>query len=520
MDTATIGIAPAEFPGTTRLYADYLYDFERVSRYYGGDPRQAGSFRAAAAALDYPAQRRAALVEALREQNGDAPALASLARPGTVVVATGQQVGLFLGPAYSIYKALTAIKLARRLSASGLEAVPVFWLASEDHDLAEVNHCWVLDACGRPVRIEVAAGEASRRPVGTIPVPPEAVGKLREALRCHPWGAQVADQAAEAYAGGATFASGFRRLLGRLLESHGLLVLDPLAPSIRRLAAPVLERAVAMAPELNRRVRERDAELAAAGYHAQVRVEEHTSLLFVLEGGERLAWRLGDGRRPPEELASCPENLSPNALLRPVVQDFVLPTVAGVFGPAELAYLAQAQVLYQELLGRMPVAVPRWGATLVDGRSARLMARYELRLADFFHGEEALCARIAARLVPPEVRTRFEDAAARTGRLLDELGATLAGFDPTLAAAFSKSRRKILYQLSKISAKTARETFRRDERARADAAALLHLLYPRRHPQERFYSILPFLARHGPGLIARLYEEVSLEAPGHQLAVV
>jgi uncharacterized protein YllA (UPF0747 family) len=330
----------------------------------------------------------------------------------------------------------------------------------------------------------------------------------------------VSELVAEAYAPGATFASGFRRLVGRLLEPYGLLLLDPLAPSIRRVGAPLLERSVALAPELNRRLRERDAELFRAGYHSQVRVEEHTSLLFLLEEGNRLTWRLGDGRKPPLELAARAEDLSPNALLRPVVQDFVLPTVAGVFGPAELAYLAQAQVLYRELLGRMPVAVPRWGATLVDGRSARLMIRYDLRPADFFHGEEALCERIAARLVPPAVRTQLDDAGARTERLLDDLGATLAGFDPSLAATFGKSRRKILYQLSKISGKAARETFRRDERARADAVALVHLLYPHRHPQERFYSILPFLARHGPGLIERLYAELGLDVPGHRLVLL
>jgi bacillithiol biosynthesis cysteine-adding enzyme BshC len=437
-----------------------------------------------------------------------------------VVVATGQQVGLFSGPAYSIYKALTAVRLARELSSSGLEAVPVFWLASEDHDFAEVNHCWVFDAAGQPVRIEAPAPGALRRPVGGIPVAAPAVEQLRQALSGHPWGEDIAALAGEAYADSATFASGFHRLLARLLEAYGLLILDPLQPAMRRLMAPLLERALRTAPELNRRLRERDAELAPAGYHSQVRVEEDTSLLFLLEKGKRLTVRLGDERLTPEKLAARAEDLSPNALLRPVVQDYVLPTVAGVFGPAEVAYVAQAQVLYRELLGRMPVAVPRWGATLVDSRSARLMDRYGLTLPDFFHGEEAVRGRIAARLVPAQVRHQLDDAESRTGRLLDELGTTLTGFDPTLAAALDKSRRKILYQLSKVSAKTARETLRRNERAGADAAYLTHLLWPHRHPQERFYSILPFLARHGPDLIARLYAELRPDSPAHRVVLV
>jgi len=513
-------IPHTEFSETTRLHADYLYHFERVRPFYGLDPRERASFRAAAEALDYPPERRAALVAALREQNGDSPALASLAQHGTVTVATGQQVGLFSGPAYTIYKALTAIRVARELTATGLTAVPVFWLASEDHDLAEVSHCWVFDAGGQPVRLEAPAADAGRRPVGDVLVPACASEPLSEALRGLPWGEPMAALVAETYAPGATFASGFRQFLLRLFAPCGLLVLDPLAPAVRHVMAPLLARAVWRAPELNRRLRERNAELIRAGYHAQVRVEAHTSLLFLLEHGERVALPLGEARFAPETLAPHAEQLSPNALLRPVVQDYVLPTVAGVFGPAELAYLAQAQVLYQELLARVPVAMPRWSATLVDGRSARLMDRYGLRLPDFFGGEQALRERIAARLVPPALRTRLDDASAQAEILLGSLDASLRGFDSSLSTAFQRSRRKILYQFSKISAKAARETFRRDERAQQDAAWLARLLYPHRHPQERFYSILPFLARHGPDLLARLLAEVRLDSFDHRVVVL
>ena len=523
MDAASI--PHTQFPETTRFFADYIYHFDRVRAFYGHDPRDPSAFRAAAEAIDYPDERRAALVEALHEQNGDSPTLEALARPGTLVVATGQQVGLFSGPALSVYKALTAVKVARHLTGAGLAAVPVFWLASEDHDCDEVNHCWVFDAAHQPVRIEAPAPDAARRPVGGIPVPLAAVEQLRQALREFPWGEQVSELVAEAYGPGTTFGSGFRRLLGRLLAPYGLLLVDPMQPAVRRLAAPLVGRALGL--DLNRQLRERGEELLAAGYHAQVRVEERTFLLFLLEEGRRLALRREEGglaaggrRYGPVELAGRAEELSPNALLRPVIQDYVLPTVAGVFGPAELAYLAQAEVIYRQLLGRMPVAVPRWSATLVDGRSARLVDRYGLQLTDFFQGEDALRERIAARLVPPAVRTKLDEASSQAERLLEDLGATLAGFDPTLEAAFHKSRGKILYQLSKIARKAARETFRRDERAQQDAAGLVRLIYPHRHPQERFYSILPFLARHGLDLIGRLYEEIRLDSPDHRVVIL
>jgi uncharacterized protein YllA (UPF0747 family) len=177
-------------------------------------------------------------------------------------------------------------------------------------------------------------------------------------------------------------------------------------------------------------------------------------------------------------------------------------------------------VLYRELLGRMPVAVPRAGFTLLDGRAAKLMERYELGLADCLHGQEHLEEAIAARLVPPSLNQRFRETAEAVTERLDRLREELVRFDPTLAASLDKSRAKIRYQLSKSERKTARETLRRNERARGEAAYLAGLISPHKHLQERFYTILPFVARHGLDLSGRLYENVHLDCPDHLLAVV
>jgi uncharacterized protein YllA (UPF0747 family) len=289
-------------------------------------------------------------------------------------------------------------------------------------------------------------------------------------------------------------------------------------PAVRSLAAPVLRQALEAVRELRAGVLERNRELEAAGYHAQVRVDEQTSFLFLLENGRRVT--LDGGRGSTQELADRAEQLSPNALLRPVVQDYILPTVASVGGPAEVAYLAQAQVIYRTLLGRMPVAVPRSSATLVDARSAARLKRYGLALPDLFRGEEQVREQMAQKLVPPALSGVFEQTRAETARLLEDLDAHLARFDVTLTAAFETSRRKILYQLGKVERKTAREAFRRNERAARDAASLCGLVYPHRHLQERFYTILPFLARHGLELIDRLYEAIDLDCPDHRVLVV
>jgi uncharacterized protein YllA (UPF0747 family) len=510
-------VSYSEFPGASPLFADYSYHFDRVRAFYDLSPMESGSYARAAAAVDYPGDRRARLVEALAAQNRDQPSLELLARPGAVVVATGQQVGLFSGPAYTIYKALTAIKLARHLTEQGIAAAPVFWLATEDHDLGEVSHCWVFDRAHRPSRIDAPASGHAQEPVGLVPVGGAPVEELRRAISGFPFAGEVLGLVEEAYAPGRTFGEAFASLLRALLGKHGLLLLDPLEPAIRKLAAPILRRAAEAGPSLVAGLLERSRELEQAGYHAQVRVQQDSTLLFVLEGGRRLPLRRGEGGPP---LPGRAEDLSPNALLRPVVQDYLLPTVASVMGPAEVAYMAQAQVLYRELLGRRPVVVSRASFTIADARCAKLMERYGLELPGFLRGEEDLREQIARKLVPPALEKSLEVAESATAERLERLRAELTAFDPTLAEALDRSRRKILYQMRKLRFKAGREALRRDQRALEEAAYLYGLLYPRRQPQERFYSIVPFLAKHGMGLIDKIDQNVRLDRPGHQLLVV
>ena len=522
-----------EIPHTSALFSDFQYHFDRVARFYAHDPHDGRSYASAAKKLAYPDDRRAALVAALGASNGEAASLDLLAQPGTVAVVTGQQVGLFSGPAYTIYKALTAVRLAARLSEQGIPAVPMFWLATEDHDVAEVNHTFVFGPDHRPIQLSVTANGGLERPVGGIPIAAPPVDRLREILAAFPHGDEVAEMACVAYPAGVTLGKAFRALLERLLAGRGMLFVDPLDESVRRLAAPLLQEAVRQDEGLHGQLIERGKQLESAGYHAQVHVEAKTSLVFLLDGERRLTLRRQNGEYASKERASSDrkysaaelidraEHLSPNALLRPVVQDYVLPTVAYVGGPAELAYMAQSEVLYRELLGRMPVMVSRGGFTLLDARTAKLMERYELTVPAFFHGEDAVRDRVACKLVPPALTEEFVEVRRTVSQSVERLRNDLTGFDATLAAAVSKSSAKILYQLSKIEHKTARETLKRNERAGADSAYMSGLIFPEKHLQERYYSILPFLARHGVGdLMDTLYEHLRLECPDHQVLVV
>lgn len=514
-------IRHTDLPGTSRLFADFSYHFDGVAKFYRHDPNSAASLKRAVGEIDYPDERRAALVAALAAQNGPSEALQRLSEPGTVVVVTGQQVGLFTGPAYTIYKAVTAARLARQLTEIGTPAVPVFWLATEDHDFPEVDHAWVFNAAGESVQLRVEAPKETAgrpRPVGGIAVTNPPIENLRAALAGMPFADDVLAVAAEAYAPGVTMGAGFRALMRKIAGKLGLIFLDPLDPAIRRIAAPFLAKALQAAPELKSALLERTRELTAAGYHAQVHVDAKTSLFFSLENGERVTLRRKDADYA--ELAGRAETISPNALLRPVMQDYLLPSVAFIGGPGELAYLAQSHVLYERLLGRMPVMLARGGFTLLDSRSARLLHRYGMTVAQAFVHQEALQERIARALVPEMVSKSVENAKSGIARHLDGLSAELQAFDPTLASALEKSRAKVIHQIDKIARKTAREAMRRDQRATSDARHLANLLYPHRHLQERFYSILPFLAQHGMDLVERLYEAAEPGCPDHRVFTV
>ena len=514
-------IRHTDLPGTSRLFADFAYHFDRVAKFYEHDPHDPESFARAAAQIQYPDDRRRAMTEALRAQNGDSESLGRFAQPGTVAVVTGQQVGLFTGPAYTIYKAIAAAHVARKLSARDVPAVPVFWLATEDHDFAEVNHAWMFGTSDQPtaVRVEAPPEFAGKpRPVGGIPIAQPPLNELRAALAGLPFTNDVLELVDQAYRPGASMGSAFRALLKTLLAKLDLLYLDPLDPAVRSIGAPFLADALCAVPELKAGFLARNKDLTDAGYHAQVHVDAKTSLFFLLDKGERATLRRKDSDYA--ELAQNAQQVSPNALLRPVWQDYLLPTVTYVGGPGELAYLAQSQVAYKLLLGRMPVAMARSGFTIVDARSRKLLERYHMSVAQVMTHEGGLQERIAAALVPQPVGRSIEAVTAEVERRMERLQADLVAFDPTLAAAAGKSRAKILYQMEKLSKKTARETLRRDERALADTRHLAAMLYPHRHPQERFYSILPFLAQHGLDLIDRLSDVVEPMCPDHRVYTI
>ncbi|MEE8177080.1 MAG: bacillithiol biosynthesis BshC, partial [Acidobacteriota bacterium] len=290
-------------PHTSRLFADYLYDYGRVSEFYSYHPFEAESFRKAAQSIHYPADLRRQVVAVLKEQNQQFSSaekvfdsLRKLERPDCYAVVTGQQMGLFSGPAFAVYKALTAVKLARSLSSKGLEAVPIFWLATEDHDLDEVNHCFVQDREGNPRRLDhLDPPPVPGARVGEVPFT-DAVVRLQDELReILPDSAEASglfELLAECYRSGESYGTAFGRFMARLFRDFGVVLMDPMDRRLHELSARVFRAAIESAPELQRGLAERNRRLIEAGYHVQVRVTENSSLLFLHANGRRSALKL------------------------------------------------------------------------------------------------------------------------------------------------------------------------------------------------------------------------------------
>jgi bacillithiol biosynthesis cysteine-adding enzyme BshC len=534
-----ISIPFRRLPHQPKLFLRFLDDFSSVSKFYSHPPAME-AVKEVARSLDYPVERRKEVVAALRDTNhnlaaaipgGSAATERNLERleNGAVAVLSGQQVGLFGGPAYAFYKALSAIRIAEELTEAGIDAVPVFWMATEDHDLDEVRHVSWFHA-GKLTRFEVPVEGIPGRPVGRVELGAamESLVKSASELLTGAGSERVARILQESYRAEETYGSAFGKLFARVFAEHGLILLDPLDARLHRIAAPVYHKALADRDQLSAKLLERGKELEAAGFDPQVKVTAESTLLFHMKDGVRQpigfhagangethasgqsrtgtgasggSFKSGDASWTRDEIlrltGTAPETLSPNALLRPVVQDYLLPTVAFLAGSAEISYLAQSQVVYQHILGRMPVLLPRADFTILDAKADKLLQKFQLCIENIWAGPQELRKQMEAISLPKQLAEDFDKRKALIETTLMDLGADIQKLDATLAGAVATTREKMTFQLDKLREKTGRALDERAGRIAEYVEFLENLLYPGKVLQSRELSFLPFLAQWG-----------------------
>lgn len=525
-------LVPHQLPHSSKLFRDYVENFPKLNAFYAHKPDLQAAVRYAKK-LRFPADRRVQVADILRAQNllyGCGPEtqqnLDRLAE-GAVAVVTGQQVGLFGGPAFSFYKALSAIQAAHELTQKGVPAVPVFWMATEDHDVDEVRHVsWFHEG-------ELQDFVLPKPPEEAVPVGRIRLGREIEALvvRAQPLlGKTFGDLLHETYTPVATFSSAFAAMFARIFSDFGLILLDPLDERLHRVAAPVLRDALAQRDLLNDLLLRRGKELERAGYDVQVKVTSQSTLLFSLEEGKRQVISASNGqfysgaRNMPREdwlrrVEAFPETFSPNALLRPVMQDFLLPTAAYFGGPAEIAYYAQSHVLYKALLGRMPVLFPRADFTLVDPKAARILKKHRLRVEDVWSGSQTLRNRMYNSAIPRKLAREFDGNLRQIEKSIRKLHRSIARVDPTIQGTIARAEKRIGYQLEKLRHKTGAALDRHEKLIARHEQFLENLLYPRKGLQSRDLCFLPFLARWGSGGLHELLRLTSPKKPGRHLVV-
>jgi bacillithiol synthase len=527
-------IRAVDVPHTTRLYSSYLQDFPSVARFYA-DPPTFEAIKGVAASVHPDPESRLRVAEILRAQNrgfgSDASVEAALDRlaSGAVAIVTGQQVGLFSGPSYTLYKALTALRVAEELERTGTPAVAIFWLATEDHDLAEIDHCFWPSREGLE-KIGLPSSDYEGRRAGEVPLGDAVAAAVERATAKleGPAADEIRTALADSYGPSETYGSAFGKLLARLFAGKGLVLLDPISQELHRLTEPLYRAALERHSELSQALLARGKDLERAGYHVQVKVVEESTALFLNLDGKRLPIRArnGDfivGRRAfsladlTDLLSRSPTDFSANVLFRPVIQDALLSTVANIAGPSEIAYLAQASVNYERLLGRMPVILPRASFTLIDAHTVRLLRKYELEFSDVFGGDAKLRAKMEGTLLPKTLTRRFERGDKSLRKMLTELREQVTKLDATLGGAMDTAESKMLFQFSKLQEKAGRALALRSSILDSHEKELLTQLYPNGGLQERSHCFLPMLAMQGMGLLDELGRCIKLGGAKHQV---
>ena len=531
-------------PGQSRLFLDYLRDPVALREFYPSAVRVHHELPARASdVLSAYETDRSTLCDALRDMNAAWGAGAEtlknielLRESDCLAVVSGQQAGLFTGPLYTIYKALSAVKLAGCLTQRNTKAVPVFWVATEDHDFPEVAKSEFIGRDCRLAAVEVTAGlHQEGQPVGRVVLDDsinQVLDQLIEILPASEFTPDLQAITRDAWRPGRSYGEAFARMITALLGQHGLVLLDPMDNRLKRLAAPLYSRAALRAHEIATAIEARSRKLEAAGYHAQVTPSENSFPLFMHDDdGARYALvRTSDGKyaaknsreaysaeQIAERAQSEPERFSPNVTLRAVVQDYLLPTIAYYGGAAEIAYFAQTTEVYRLLDRPATPILPRASLTMVERHTGRVLEKYGLKLTDLFAAPEAVLARVVEEHLGAETAKSFVETEHKVNAELDQLREQLRAIDPTLADALETGRRKINYQLEGLRTRFHRAQMSRDEAAHRQLLRAFEQLYPHKQLQERHINITSLLARHGRYVVDWIYNAINIGSVEHQV---
>ena len=534
----------SEIPGQSKLFVEYQKNPLALKKYY---PLAVASHTQIAQRIpeilaNYKADRQM-LCDVLEEMNQSCRTsektlenIKLLREDDCVAVVTGQQAGLFTGPLYTIYKALSAVKMTECLTARGYKAVPIFWIATEDHDFKEVSNVNIINSKGDLVEIKNEPQRCYENlPVGYVKLDDSIKTTIDELFKELPH-TEFTDElktfVEKSWATGVDYGDGFARLLTDFLGKFGLIILCPLDARLKRLATPIYVEAIKKSDEIVAALRERSAELEEKGYHAQVLVGEDYFPLFwqannktrhALKKSANGTFKAKDFEEEftLEQLAELaarePERFSPSVVLRSVVQDYLLPTITYFGGAAEIAYFAQSAEVYRLLNRPVTPIFHRQSFTIIESKHRKTLEKYDLDFKDLFGGFENIMPRVVEKYLNAETGELFTEVDEKINRELDRLAENLSQVEPTLAESLANRRRKIEYHIANLRNKFHHAQIRKDEIVNRQIETALNSLVPHKHLQERTLNASSFVNRYGLYLTDWIYQAIDLDDKGHRI---
>ncbi len=544
-----------KLPNFQKLFLDYVSpegeSFGKVSGFFNAGFKENEDFYKVIEqkSQNYNAARyfdKNLLIDILRTQNvsfggneNTAANIEKLKKDNTFAVVTGQQVGLYSGNFYTILKAVTAIKLARNLKERfpQYDFIPVFWMESEDHDFEEANHVHIINRNNELVRIgyspitqEEDETPASVKPVGNISFDGQ-IKELNEQLRVNlietDFKAKLIDSISNIYREGNDFKHAFAQFMNQIFKAHGLIFIDPSGVEVKKLLQPVFERELTTSPKMCENIIHTSAELEK-DYDLQLKPKVinlfyiHNGNRYLIEPREnnRYALRNSKKRFEAEELMNAlnenPENFSPNVVLRPICQDYLLPTIAYVGGPAEISYMAQLKPAYEHYDITMPVIYPRASVTILENRVSKFLKNFELTFTDVFH-HKTLVSKVVEKLSEVKVDDELSKSQDELNKIFYDLKNVTSKVDRTLTNTVDTMKEKLYNNLDLLKSKLINAQAQKSETAMKQVEKITNNLYPHKNLQERMINVGYFLNKYDEGIMDKLFNEMDISEFEHQV---
>lgn len=533
-----------EIPGNTKLFLDYIYNFDKVQRFYKYDFRNKEQFidkfsRMSESPKEFRNELSTIILNQYEKLNASSKTLKNISllkNKETLAVVTGQQLGILGGPLYTFYKIITAIKLCSHLSErhDNYHFVPVFWLEGDDHDFDEVRSINMLNDNNDLIKLsyndETTEEDQNRGSVGYLKLK-ESINQFMKdfenQLRNSEFKTPLLENLKGIYKEEKTFKECFRQLLFWLFDQYGLIIFDPQDVKVKELLKPVFKKEISDFRNHTEKVVKISANLEEL-YHAQVKIRpinlfyNYDEGRYVIEPVEN-DFRLKGKRKKflYEELNNLidsePEKFSPNVLLRPICQDFLFPTAFYIGGPSEVAYFAQILPLYEFYNIDPAIVYPRSSVTILEKALKSILEKYEMRITDFFTDPNKLKNQIINSISENNLEEIFRESINQINLTFDNLKEKLFEIDKTMTDVTSKYHIKVLAYIAELNTKAVEAQKKRYEITLRQIDKASANLFPNMNLQERELGFFQYANKYGVEVLKKIFEELAINKFEHQV---